>query len=260
MPTYRMLIEYEGTNYHGWQVQVGQISIQEKIETALKVFCKEKTRIIAAGRTDAGVHAMGQVASFRLESEMDLHKALRSLNALTPPDIAVLEIKKAPKDFDARRWATGREYKYFLLNRPAPAVLNRRYFNHIPYALDFDAMENELQSLIGEHDFSSFRGSGCGAKTAVRTLRRADMIRHTAGLYEFVFYANGFLKHMIRNIMGTLIYIGEKKFEPGIIDRLLEIKDRTKAGPTAKASGLIFTRVDYTSELEPFKKVKSLGY
>ena len=260
MPNYRMLIEYEGTNYHGWQVQPEQVSIQGTLETALEVFCKEKVRLIAAGRTDAGVHAAGQVAGFQTESKIDMHRALRSLNALTPPDIAVLELRTAPDDFDARRWATGRRYRYFLLNRPSHSVLNRRFINHIPHVLDIDAMEQALLPLVGEHDFSSFRGSGCGAKTAVRTLYCAMLKRHSAGLYEFEFYATGFLKHMIRNIIGTLIYIGENKFKPDIMQQLLEARDRTQAGPTARASGLVFAHVDYPARIEPFRVVSNLGY
>ncbi len=252
MFTYRILIEYEGEGYHGWQVQVDQITIQEVIEKALEILCGHKTRIIAAGRTDAGVHATGQVASFETVKEFDIYKTIHSLNALTPRDIAIVDMKKGPPGFDARRWATAREYKYYILNRPAPCALNRRYYWHIIHQIDWAAMEKGAAYLVGEHDFTSFRGAGCGARSPVRIMEKVKLIKTKNGLMEWRFKANGFLRHMIRNIMGALHFIGRGKMAPEGMEKLILEKDRRKAGPTAPAHGLIFFKVDYPKSVDPF--------
>lgn len=251
MPTYRMLIEYEGTRYHGWQVQPDRITVQQVIEEALQTLLKEQVRIQAAGRTDAGVHAVGQVASFITKVPLDRQRFLRSVNALTPYDIAILDVKAAPDEFNARRWATGREYRYFLINRDAPSAVKRHFSWHVPVALDIDAMRQAAGHLIGEHDFASFCASGCDSKTTLRTMRTAALNQRPDGFLEFVFLANGFLKSMVRAIVGTLHQIGLGKIPAGEIEKILSAGDRTEAGPTAPARGLFFTRVDYSEDLEP---------
>ena len=251
MFTYRMLIEYEGTRYHGWQFQPGLITVQGAIEKGLEVLCKHPVRIIAAGRTDAGVHATGQVASFRTETLLDLTRILRSLNALTPRDISILDFKPAPDGFNARSWATGREYRYWILNREPPCSLRRRFYWHVRRPLDVSAMQQALERLVGQHDFASFKAADCASKTSVRILSRACCKTHPDGGLEFVFYANGFLKSMIRAIIGTIHQIGQGAIQPQEMTRILESCDRNHAGPSAPAQGLIFTRVDYPEDLVP---------
>lgn len=254
MPTYRILIEYEGTNYHGWQVQKDSITVQHVIEKALEILCGHKVRIIAAGRTDTGVHAAGQVASFFTDKELEPYKAIHSLNALTPRDIAIVDMKIGPDGFDARRWAISREYRYYIINRPAPCALNRRYNWHLIHDIDSKAMEKASAYLLGEHDFTSFRGSGCGAKSPVRFMEEIKLVCRSGGLIEWRFVANGFLKHMIRNIMGTLHNVGRGKMMPEEMESLIYAKDRRVAGPTAPPHGLVFCNVGYPENVEPFYK------
>jgi tRNA pseudouridine38-40 synthase len=243
-----MLVEYEGTRYHGWQVQTRHITVQQVIEEALAILCKHPVRIVAAGRTDAGVHAIGQVAGFFTEKVLDIPKTLFSLNALTPWDVAILDFAEGPDGFDARRWATGREYCYRILNRRVPNVLWRRFTWHQTHRLDVDAMQSAANHLIGLHDFSSFRGAGCASKSPERQITKIDFTRQ-GDIVEMTIGATGFLKHMVRNVVGTLSPIGLGKYPPQSILDVLNAKDRAAAGPTAPPEGLVFTRVDYPNEV-----------
>lgn len=252
MNYYCMLIEYDGSAFYGWQIQPDRLTVQQALQDALKVLCKEQIKVIAAGRTDTGVHATGQVAGFCFDGQLDLRKTIHSLNAITPRQVSILDMKAAPEGFDARRWATGREYRYYILNRPSPSALSRGRWWHLNGPLDLDAMEQGARTLLGEHDFTSFRGTGCGAKSPVRTMDVAKLNRLENGLTEWVFHGNGFLRHMIRNIIGTLHQVGEGKIGSEAISELLEAKDRTLAGPTAPPHGLYFTKVDYPKGVTSF--------
>ena len=243
--TYKITIEYNGAKYHGWQIQPGEITIQEVVEKGLTVFCKEPIRAMCAGRTDAGVHAEGQVVSFHTAAQFDLETFLRAVNALTPRDIAVLDIERAPDRFDARRWAVSRSYRYTILNRTAPTALKRGTVTHVPRTLDIDAMIEAAACLVGQHDFTSFRASNCGAKTPVRTVTRSELVRCDDGYLEFYITANGFLKHMVRAIIGTLLEIGKGRRKASEMATILEACDRTAAGPTAFAHGLSLIGVEY---------------
>lgn len=250
MRTLKLLIEYDGTNYLGWQVQAKGPTLQGMIEEKLKHLTGENVHLIGSGRTDAGAHAMGQVAHFRTRSRMDLLSIQRALNSLLPPDIAIKEVEEAEEDFHARKQAKSKIYEYRILNRPLRSVFHRWYAWHIPQTLDWEEIRKATQKLIGEHDFSSFRSTGTPTKTAVRTVSRAEWKRGKDGLMQFEIEASGFLKQMVRAIVGTLVEVGRGKIDADEFQRILESKDRKKAGPTAPAHGLFLKEVKYESSLD----------
>jgi tRNA pseudouridine38-40 synthase len=245
MSTYRMTIEYDGTRYHGWQVQPDRITVQEMIERALETLCKHPVRVIPAGRTDAGVHALGQVASFRTESALDLGTVVNSLNALTPRDVAILDFAKTPDEFNARKHAMARHYRYVVLNRQSPTGVRRRFCWHVRESLDYEAIRTALRALVGSHDFSSFRASDCSAKDPVCHIKRAELIEAGDGFLHIELSSTHFLKNMVRAIVGTLHEIGRGKIPPEQMATILAAKDRTKAAFTCPPLGLFFVSVDY---------------
>jgi tRNA pseudouridine38-40 synthase len=240
----KLTVEYDGTNYHGWQIQSNGETIQAVLERALSTFFGAPTRITGSGRTDAGVHALGQVANFHAEKNLDRHRLLRGLNALTPPDITVKDAEAVPDSFDARRDGRARVYEYQILNRsmPSPFYLNRAWHLHEP--LDFAAMRAAIPCLLGEHDFSSFRAAGCDAAHPVRTVYRTALERR-GELLVYSIEATAFLRHMARNIVGTLAEVGQGLRAPESFAGLLAARDRTQSGPTAPAHGLYLMEVKY---------------
>jgi len=240
----KLTVEYDGTNYHGWQIQANGETIQSVLERAAATFFGKATRIIGSGRTDAGVHALGQVVNFFYDQAPDLHRLQRGLNALTPEDISIIDAEIVPDSFDARRDGRARIYEYHILNRssPSPFYLNRAW--HVHYPLNFPAMREAVRCLAGEHDFSSFRAAGCDAMHPVRIIYRAELNRR-AELLVFTIEATAFLRHMVRNIIGTLVEVGCGVRSPQSFAELLEARDRTKAGPTAPACGLFLIEVKY---------------
>jgi tRNA pseudouridine38-40 synthase len=240
----KLTIEYDGTNYHGWQIQPNGESIQSVLERALSTFLGVPTRITGSGRTDAGVHALGQVANFFSAKERDPHRIQRALNALTPQDIAIKSVEIAPAAFDARRDGRSRVYEYRILNRssPSPFHLNRAW--HVHDSLDVAAMRQAIGCLEGEHDFSSFRAAGCDAAHPVRTVYRASL-EPRGELLVLTLEATAFLRHMVRNIVGTLVEVGRGARPAGSFVELLQSRDRTKAGPTAPPHGLFLIEVKY---------------
>jgi tRNA pseudouridine38-40 synthase len=240
----KLTLEYDGTSFCGWQLQPNAPSVQGALERAVGIVLREPVRIVAAGRTDAGVHACGQVATFRTAQCPDLATLRRSLNALAGPDIAVLAADPAPDTFDPRRDARSRTYAYCILNRRAPSPFWRHRAWHVPYDLDVDAMRAAAEVLCGEHDFSSFRGAGCTARHAVRRAfasglgRRGDVVR-----YEIE--ATGFVRHMVRNIVGTLVEVGRGALTVAAFRELIAARDRRCAGPMAPACGLYLVGVRY---------------
>jgi tRNA pseudouridine38-40 synthase len=240
----KITIEYDGTHYHGWQVQPNGESIQSVLERAVSTFLGTPTRVTGSGRTDAGVHALGQVANFVSTKDYEPHRIRRALNALTPADIAVKEVEIAADSFDARRDGRSRVYEYHILNRPtaSPFQLNRAWHLHEP--LDVEAMRAAIRCLIGEHDFTSFRAAGCEAVHPVREVYRTSVERH-GELLVYTIEATAFLRHMVRNIVGTLVEVGRGLRTPQSFSELLEARDRTKAGPTAPAQGLFLVEVKY---------------
>ncbi len=240
----KLTVEYDGTRYHGWQIQASGETIQAVLERAVSTFVGKSTRITGSGRTDAGVHALGQVVNFLSDRDVDPHKMRRGLNALTPEDITIKEVEVVPDSFDARRDGRSRIYEYRIFNRstPSPFYLNRAWHVHEP--LDLQAMRAAVQCLEGEHDFSSFRAAGCDALHPVRKVYRT-VIEERSELLVYTIEATAFLRHMVRNIVGTLVEVGRGGRSAQSFAELLESRDRTKAGPTAPPHGLYLVEVKY---------------
>jgi tRNA pseudouridine38-40 synthase len=240
----KLIIEYDGTNYHGWQMQPNGPTIQSVLEEAVSTFLGAPTRVTGSGRTDAGVHALGQVANFRCDRELDLYRLRRGLTALTPADISIKNAEIVPESFDARRDARSRTYEYRILNRTSPSPFHVNYAWHLHEPLDVRHMGKAVRFLEGEHDFSCFRASGCDAPHPVRTVYRASLDQN-GDLVIFKIEATAFLRHMARNIVGTLVEVGRVLRTPQSFAELLEARDRTQAGPTAPAHGLFLVEVKY---------------
>jgi tRNA pseudouridine38-40 synthase len=245
MRNIKLLIEYDGTNYLGWQVQPKGPTIQGILEEKLGLLTGEKIRLFGSGRTDSGVHAICQVAHFKTENSMDTHRMQRALNSLLPPDIVIQKMEEVEESFHARKHSKSKVYEYRILNRNLRSVFHRAYVWHIPQKLDFKEMGKATQYLIGEHDFSSFRSVGSPTRTTVRKVIRAEWKRGRSGLVRFEIEANGFLKQMVRAIIGTLVEVGKGKISAGEFRKIFESKDRKKAGPTAPAHGLFLKEVKY---------------
>lgn len=241
----KLTLAYDGTNYSGSQMQPTGPTIQSTLEEALGRLLDEPVRIRTAGRTDAGVHARAQVADFSDSGRRPLPTILKGGNALLPGDIRILSAEEAPLEFDARRHATCKEYRYFLHLAPVGSPFHSRHAWHIEKPLDLDAVRDALPLLVGEHDFSSFRGAGCSARSAVRRIERATLTARHRSLWSIDFQGNGFLRHMVRNLVGTLADVGRGKIPPGRIGELLDLRDRTLAGMTAPPHGLFLWRVGY---------------
>jgi tRNA pseudouridine38-40 synthase len=237
-------VEYEGSTFCGWQTQPPGCAAQDKLESALSQLAGERIATVCAGRTDAGVHALAQVVHFDTAAQRPLTAWVRGTNALLPPAIAVSWARVVGAEFHARYSALERCYRYVLLNRPVRPAADRGRVGwfHLPLALE--QMQFGARSLIGEHDFSAFRSSECQARSPVRRLRRLDIERR--GDYVlFEFCANAYLHHMVRNIVGALVYVGKGRHPPEWIGEVLRGRDRALAAPTFDAAGLYLTRVVY---------------
>jgi tRNA pseudouridine38-40 synthase len=232
-------IEYCGTNFRGWQSQAGGGTVQDVLEAALAQIAGEKIGVLCAGRTDAGVHATHQVAHFDTTVERPISAWVRGVNSQLPEGVAVRWAQPVGDEFHARFSARGRRYRYLLLNRPQRPGLwqGRLGWFHLP--LDLAAMREASLRLLGEHDFSAFRAAECQAKSPIKTLTRAE-VRQSGNLLIFDFEASAFLHHMVRNLVGTLVYIGKGAQSPAWIDELLQMRDRTRAAPTFSPDGLYF--------------------
>jgi len=244
----KLVLEYDGRAYCGWQVQKNGISIQEKIQKALAKIVKNKTNVIASGRTDAGVHAETQVAHFRTHSKMTTSEFLRALNSALPNDISIKEVCDVPPDFHAIRSCEKKIYRYTILNREFPSALDFGRVWYISSPLDIEAMMTAAKPLEGEHDFTSFRASGCGANSPIKRIFKI-WFEVKDGYINIYFEGSGFLKYMVRNIMGTLVLVGKHKMESQEVGRILEAKNRRLAGPTAPSQGLCLVGVEYPEEL-----------
>jgi tRNA pseudouridine38-40 synthase len=237
-------IEYDGSRFLGWQTQPGGGAVQDALEPALSTIAGVPISVTAAGRTDRGVHARAQVVHFDTEAARPGSAWVRGVNAALPDSVAVLWSQEVAAEFHARYSAVSRTYRYQMLNRavrPALAATHMGWF-HLP--LDADKMRAAAALLVGEHDFSAFRSSECQAKTPVRTLH-ALQVESLGERIDFVVRANAFLHHMVRNIVGTLVYVGKGKYEPGWVREVLLSKDRSKAAPTFAAEGLYLEKVEY---------------
>ena len=240
----KLTVEYDGTNYHGWQVQADCISIQAVLEQAVSTFVGAPTQVTGSGRTDAGVHALGQVANFFTAKDYHPYKMLRALNALTPRDITVKAVEIVDDSFDARRDGRSRLYEYLILNRSTPSPFYRHRAWHVHEPLDLAAMIKAIECLTGEHDFSSFRAANCDALQPVRTIYQTR-IEARGELLVYTIEGTAFLRHMVRNIVGTLADVGRGIRTPQSFAELLAARDRTKAGYTAPPEGLYLVQVKY---------------
>jgi tRNA pseudouridine38-40 synthase len=247
VPTVKLVIAYDGGRYVGWQVQPNGPSVQAEVERALATLLKRPVRVTAAGRTDAGVHARGQVVSFPAPDQgpLPLKAYVQGMNALLPEDIAVQSAALELDGFDARRSARGKRYRYVIDNGPTRAPLTRHQSWQRFRPLDVPAMREAAAHLLGRHDFGAFRASDCQARHAVRDVRRLEILGASGGRIEVVVEATAFLKHMVRNIVGTLVQVGEGRRAAAGIPALLAGADRTAAGPTAPPQGLFMEEVFY---------------
>ena len=240
-------VEYDGRPYCGWQSQADEITVQDALQWALEQIAGEPVSVVAAGRTDTGVHALEQVAHFDTRAERPLTAWVRGVNAVLPESIAVRWAHAVPDEFHARFSAHGRSYRYLLLNRPTRSALHagRTGWFHAP--LDVAAMRAAAQFLIGEHDFSAFRSSECQAKSPVKHLHRLD-IRREDEMLVFDLGADAFLHHMVRNIVGCLVYVGKGKHPPQWMKDILESRNRCRAAPTFAPDGLYLRRIQYEAK------------
>ncbi|MEN6465770.1 MAG: tRNA pseudouridine(38-40) synthase TruA [Syntrophaceae bacterium] len=240
----RLIIEYEGTRYHGWQRQGELPTVQKVIEEVIFTITREASRLESSGRTDAGVHALGQVANFTTGARLPLHNLLRGMNSLLPDDIKIKDIAEAPADFHARFCAKSKTYLYKIDNGPVPSVFHRKYSWHIHERLNLDKMKEAADFLNGEHDFMSFCAAGHETKTYVRRIMTEEF-SEKGNLIIFRVEATGFLKYMVRNLVGTLAYVGLEKITPACFKEIMDARDRTVAGPTAPPQGLFLESVKY---------------
>ncbi|HEV8420868.1 MAG TPA: tRNA pseudouridine(38-40) synthase TruA [Actinomycetota bacterium] len=242
--TIRMLLAYDGTDFHGWARQPGVRTIEGTLEDALARLLPGVPPLSVAGRTDAGVHAEGQVASFAAQDDLEPERVQRMLNGMFAPEVVVLRATRAREDFDARHSATGREYRYRIDTSELPSPFTARFVWHHPAALSLGRMRAAARLLEGEHDFSSFCRAPQARASTVRFLRRLAISAST-GRVEIRALANGFLHQMVRSLVGTLVAVGEGKIEPDSMPKILEARSRAAAGPVAPPHGLTLVRVEY---------------
>ena len=250
--TIRLDLAYDGTCYHGFGLQPNGRTIQEVLEEALARSLGEQVRVTAAGRTDAGVHASGQVVSFTTRGRLAPPELLRAANAHLPEDVLVYAAAEAPPDLDARRSALRRHYRYLIWNARLPNLWWRRWSWHLFDTLDVVAMQAAADQLLGTREFASFLGHKSqepAGRTTVRTIERAQWWQD-GPMIGFEITANAFLRHMVRGIVGTLIEVGRGRLEPAQFGTILEAGDRRRAGPNAPPQGLVFTGVEYPEQFE----------
>jgi tRNA pseudouridine38-40 synthase len=245
----KLTLEYDGSRFVGWQVQPNGPSVQGVVQDAIEKLCGARVRVTGAGRTDAGVHARGQVASLEPPRELPLPAWTAGLNGHLPEDVACVRAEEAPQGFDARRWARGKRYVYRILRSPTRSPLLRGWAWEVRRPLDVAAMRAALAALRGRHDFSALRAADCPSRTTVREVRRLEIdvepLGQGAEIVRISVEATAFLKHMVRNIAGTLVEVGHGKRSAGSLEDLLASGDRTGAGPTAPPHGLVLDEVFY---------------
>ena len=241
----KLTIEYDGTHYHGWQVQPNGPSIQQEIETAIETMTRRRVKLLGSGRTDAGVHALGQTANFICQTGIAPEEFLKGLNSLLPEDIVIRKVAQVSPRFHARYDAVSKRYRYHILNRPVPSAIQRFHTWWIRSPLDLSAMKLGMSHLVGEHDFKAFEGAGSPRSSTVRRVIGMDLTRGGAGVVAIDIHATGFLRFMARNIVGTLVDVGLHKLAPDRIKDILRSRNRAEASATAPARGLFLMEVFY---------------
>jgi tRNA pseudouridine38-40 synthase len=256
MRNFKLTIAYDGTDFHGWQVQRNKPTVQGEIVSVLRRLTQEDTQLLGAGRTDSGVHALGQVGSFRTQSGLSALEFHRAMNALLPPTIRIVAVEETGPDFSARWSAKGKVYRYRIYRGKVVPPLLWRYVLHYPFPLDEDAMRDAAVRFVGMHDFTSFAAStGSEDDDKERNMQReifSTELRRTEDGEELWFTVHGrsFLRYMVRKMVGTLLEVGRGKLTPADVDKLYELKDRSKSGPTVPPHGLFMVTVDHD---EPFR-------
>jgi len=245
LKNFKLTIEYDGTAYHGWQRQKNERSIQGEIEKAIRTMTGKRVALIGSGRTDAGVHALGQVANFHCETDLIPKTFQTGINSLLDGDIVIKACGKVDANFHARYDAKSKTYSYWILNRPEPAAICRQYAWFIRNTLDGSAIQEAIFSIVGTHDFKAFEGAGSPRSTTSRHMMHAELVRQKQGYLILNFKADGFLKFMVRNIVGSLVEVGRGKITPNGFQQILLSRDRSLAGATAPAHGLFLMNVDY---------------
>ena len=244
MRNIKLTIEYDGTNYLGWQRQKVGNTIQGTLEEAIEILTNETVETIGSSRTDAGVHAKGFVANFKTSSKIPADKYREAINHKLPDDIVILKSEEVDEEFHARYNAMGKTYSYSILNREVPSAINRNYVYHVKRRLDIEAMREACNYFIGTHDFVSFKSSGSSVKTTVRTISELYLEEQEDTIKIYV-TGDGFLYNMVRIIVGTLIMVGFNKIKPNEIENIIKEKDREKAGICVPAKGLVLEKVYY---------------
>lgn len=244
MKNYKMLIEYDGTRYYGWQRQPEHETIQGKLEKVLSLMCQKEVEVIGAGRTDAGVHAKGMTANANMETDLEPEQIRDYLNRYLPDDIAVREVREASPRFHARYNAVGKTYCYTCYDGEVKSVFDRRYYTRLEESPDVEKMREAAEILRGEHDFRNFCVNPRMKKSTVRCVDRIEIARK-GGYITFTFHGTGFLQNMVRIMVGTLLEVGCNRMTCDRVREVLEAKERQKAGPTAPAQGLCLMSVDY---------------
>lgn len=248
MRNIRLLIEYEGTHYAGWQRQAEHPTIQGKLTEAIEKLTGAPVNLTGASRTDAGVHAWGQVANFKTESRIPLLGIRQGLNSILPEDIVVKDAVEMPPDFDSRRGSTGKTYVYKVLNRRYPSSIMRNFSWFVYQPLDINLMREGAKHMIGEKDFSSFRAADSDALHSIREVTSIEVSEKPEGMIEFEVKGTAFLRHMVRIMVGTLVTLGKGKLKPDDIKAIIEAKNREAAAMTAPPQGLFLVKVEYDED------------
>jgi len=243
--TFKLIIEYDGSGFHGWQRQKSDRSVQETIEKALSVMTRESVTLIGSGRTDAGVHALGQVGSFITRARLDGDALRNGLNSLLPDDVVIQACEQMHEGFHARFDVISKHYCYHILNRPIAPAIGRQFVWHIHKSLDVQSMRAAAECLIGTHDFKAFEGTGSPRSHTVRTVSISTVKETGGGNLTYDIAANGFLRFMVRNIVGTLVEVGLGKISAEKVPEILQSRDRSRAGATAPPRGLFLVDVSY---------------
>ncbi|MCI9039325.1 MAG: tRNA pseudouridine(38-40) synthase TruA [Clostridia bacterium] len=244
MRNIKLTIEYEGKDYNGWQKQPNKLNIQGEIERAIQIVTGQEVELIGSGRTDAGVHAFAQVANFKIESDFPIEKIATAINSQLKKSIRVLKAQEVPLEFHSRYHCHKKTYGYIIENSEQGTAIYRNNTFHVSQPLDVEKMQQAANYLIGEHDFSSFKSSGTSSKSSVRTIYQAQVLKEQTRVI-IMLTGNGFLYNMVRIIAGTLVEIGLGHMEPEEMKKILEAKNRQKAGKTLAAQGLFLMNVEY---------------